>query len=105
MPLEEQLADTSAAVAHLAGKLDIVIPRLDLLMPRRECEVRHDGLEKTLEAHREAIREEIRKNGGSAPKVGLKLIALAAAAVGTLGVAVNALARIALHALGIGGAP
>jgi len=105
MGLEEQLADTSSKVAHLTGKLDIVIPRLDLLMPRGECVVRHDGLERVLEAHREAIREEIRTNGNGTPKMGLKLVALAAAAVGTLGVAVNFLGRIALQAMGVEAGP
>ena len=113
MGLEEQLADTSAKVAHLTGKLDIVIPRLDLLMPRAECATRHDGLEKMLDERqirlekalredREAIREEIRQNGGG-PRFGLKLIALAASAVAILGVALEFLGRIALHALGMGG--
>ena len=102
MGLEEQLADTSAKVAHLTGKLDIVIPRLDGMMPRTECAVRHDGLEKLLETHREIIREEIRKNGNGTPKLGLKLIALAASAVAILGVAIDFLGRIALRAVGIG---
>ena len=100
MGLEEQLANTSEKLAHLTGKLDIVIPRLDGMMPRTECAVRHDGLEKLLETHREIIRQEIRDNGGG-PKLGLKLVALAAGAVTILGVAINFLGRIALSAVGI----
>jgi len=105
MELEQQLADTSAKVARLTGKLDIVIPRLDEMMPRSECVVRHEGLERLLESHREIIREEIQKNGNGTPKFGLKLIALAASAVAILGVAIDFLGRIALHAVGMGGGP
>ena len=110
--LEEQLAETSQRLARLTGQLDIVIPRLDGLMPRAECEVRHEGLQRelksTLEGHRQAIQEEIRRNsggGGGETRITLKLIALAGAIIGVLGTAVSALGRVALHALGVSAGP
>jgi len=103
MTLKEQLAKTTEELANLTGKLDVVIPRLEEMMPRRECKTRHEGLDGTLEAHRRAIAEEIRKNGK--PQWDLKLITVVGAVVGILAVAVNFLGRIALHSLGIEGMP
>lgn len=104
MTLKEQLAKTTEELANLTGKLDVVIPRLEEMMPRRECGVRHDGLTKELENHRMAIQSEIRRSNGG-PKWGLKLIALASLVIGVFGVTINFLGRIALHALGIGELP
>jgi len=100
MGLEEQLAENIKATAHLAGQLEVILPKLDKCVPRGECDLRHKAVEKKLDEHHAALKAEIKNGHGGA--LTPKLVAIAALLFGTLSTAVTALAKIAIHALGIG---